>query len=197
MSEAYARGGQEKTGLGGVIIVLVSLLAAIAVLAGLFYAKGIGERRKVLLAAGGCAPLASQPTGLECKSVQDVVDQYKNVTAPIFDQLNADATAYEAVQFRNLAAAKAVQNSAVASEKQLDTRLARFSFPPDAASLANALMQADEALVKLTAQQVQSSTLAGMRSFDARIAAGSVAVQADHERLLKALGAQPTANQEP
>ena len=54
-----ARRGKERTRAGGFILAFVALFSAVVVLAGLVYAQGDGERRRVLLAQGDCAPVAS------------------------------------------------------------------------------------------------------------------------------------------
>ena len=63
--ETYARGGQEQTTAGSVILVAISLLTAFLVIAGLGYAAGTGGRHKAALAAAGCEPNLS-PSGLQC-----------------------------------------------------------------------------------------------------------------------------------
>ncbi|MBO0835414.1 MAG: hypothetical protein J2P28_07835 [Actinobacteria bacterium] len=203
MRETYARretyaGDREKGTIGGgFLLVLISLVAAIAVIAGLVYAKGVGERRKALLAADGCAALPFQPTGLECTSVDDLVQEFKNRTSPLIQQLNASVAAYRVTQFRNLSAAQMILKAEVASEKEMDRRLARFTYTAKAAPIAQTMIRDNQTVVKLTAQQARATSLAQMQGFDGRTAKARAVVKADYARLLEALNAKPTAAQEP
>jgi len=63
MSEAYA--DYEREPVGGFIVVAISILSAILVLAGLFYATGARARNKTALALNDCVPSLS-PSGLPC-----------------------------------------------------------------------------------------------------------------------------------
>jgi hypothetical protein len=197
MSQTYAVDRENRTVGGGLLLAAISLLSAAAVIAGLFYARGVDERRKVLLANDGCAPLTFQPTGLECTSVHDLVSQYNSVTNPILQQLNTDVAAYSASQFRNLATAKAALTAEVTLEHSLGTSLARFTFPPALTPLVKKLIDEDDALAKLTTEQAQSSTLAQLRSFNARSQVAGTAVETDIALVGKALAKPPAASQEP
>jgi hypothetical protein len=59
------------------------------------------------------------------------------------------------------------------------------------------LIQADQALAKLTAGQARSSSLTQLRSFNDRVQVASTTVQNDLKLVRKALNARPTVNQEP
>jgi hypothetical protein len=120
--------------------------------------------------------------------------------------MNADLVAYTANEGDNLAAAQAALTAEVGTEQALDNSLTAVTFTPQnratalalittAASngnsvpmaavtftpqitvVADALVQADQALVKLTAEQAKSSSLGKLRSFDgrAKVANASVA----------------------
>ncbi len=181
---------------GGVILVAVSVLAAIVVAAGLLYAAGTGGRHQAALAAAGCEPNLS-PSGLQCTTVQVLARRYAAITTPAVQQLNADVAAYVANERHDLAAAKVALRAEVTSANALDASLTRFPFPPMAAPIANALVRANRARAVLIAQQARSASLGQLRSSNRRVKAANAALRADLSRLSKALGTRPTAGQEP
>ena len=69
MSETYADDYERET-VGGFIVVAISILSAILVLAGLFYATGAHARNKTALALNDCEPSLS-PSGLPCNTQAD------------------------------------------------------------------------------------------------------------------------------
>ena len=52
--DMYARGGQENTTAGGIILVVAGFVATILVIAGLIYATGAHARNKTALALNDC-----------------------------------------------------------------------------------------------------------------------------------------------
>ena len=192
MNETYARRGQEQTTAGGVILMVSSFLAALLVIAGLIYATGTGERHQAALAAAGCEPGLS-PSGLQCTTAQMLASQYTAITTPASQQLNADMAAYTASERHDLAAAEAALKAEVTSEQALAASLAGITFPPAIAPLAKALIQADQARAKLTAEQARSSSLTQLRSFNHRVQAASATVQTDMKLIREALDAPPRA----
>jgi hypothetical protein len=196
MSETYARGAQEQTTAGGVILVVISFLSAVLVIAGLAYAAGTGERHQAALAAAGCEPNLS-PSGLPCTTAQMLAREYMKITTPAIQQLNTDVAAYTANERRHLVAAKAALSAEVTLEDALDTRLGHFPFPAAIAPVAKALIRANHARAKLTTEQARSSTLTQLRSFNGRVKVASVAVRTEMKLLRTALDSRPTASQEP
>jgi hypothetical protein len=191
ISGTYARGGQEQTTAGWVILVVSSCLAALLVIAGLIYATGTGERHQAALAAAGCEPGLS-PSGLQCTTQQMLVSQYMAILTPASRQVNADMAAYTASERHHLlAAAEAALTAEVTSENAFDTSLARIEFPPAIGPIAKALVRADQALAKLTAEQARSSTLTQLRSFNHRVQVADGAVQTEMKLILKALHSPP------
>ena len=186
MNEAYATGGQEETATGKVIVIVVSALSALLVLLGLIYATGTGERHKVALAAAECEPNLS-PSGLQCTTTQMLAGQYMAIMTPVSQQLNADVAAYTANERHNLAAAEAVLAAEVTSLHGFDTSLAGIAFPPAIAPIANALIQADQALARLIAEQARSSSVSKLRSFNNRVRVARAAVQTEMTLIRKAL----------
>jgi hypothetical protein len=195
MSEMSASGERDTTA-GRIIIMAISILAAVLVLAGLFYATGSGGRHKAALAAAECEPNLS-PSGLQCTTVQMLNGQYMAIVTPAVQQLNIDEAAYTANEGRSLATAEVALTSEMTSERALDARLASFPFPPGASPVAKALIQANQARANLTAEQARSSSLTQMRSFNQQVDAASAAVQKEMKLLRNALGSRPTADQEP
>jgi hypothetical protein len=195
MSEMSASGERDTTA-GRIILMAISILAAVLVLAGLFYATGSGGRHKAALAAAECEPNLS-PSGLQCTTVQMLNGQYMAIVTPAVQQLNIDEAAYTANEGRSLATAEVALTSEMTSERALDARLASFPFPPGASPVAKALIQANQARANLTAEQARSSSLTQMRSFNQQVDAASAAVQKEMKLLRNALGSRPTADQEP
>jgi hypothetical protein len=196
MSETYARGGREQQTLDSVIVAVISLLAAVLVIAGLVYAAGAGERHKAALAAAGCEPNLSA-SGLPCTTAQMLASRYRTMSTSVSQQLTTDMAAYGASERHHLASAKSALTAEVAIENAFGTSLARFPFPPLIAPMAKALIQANQARAELTAEQARSSSLTRLRSFNHRVTAADVAVRTDLKLVRKALAAPPTASQEP
>jgi hypothetical protein len=192
----YAAGGQERTADGRLIVVVVSVLSAVLVIAGLIYATGTSARHKAALAAAQCEPNLS-PSGLQCTTVPMLTSQYTAMINPAIQQLNTDDAAYAANEEQHLAAAESALRAAVASAQALDAKMAAFPFPPAVAAAAKGLIRANQALAGLTAEQARSSSLAQLRSFNPQVQAASAAVQTDMTLLRKALAIPPTVNQEP
>jgi hypothetical protein len=190
MSGTYARGGQERTTAGAVILIASSCLAGLLVIAGLIYATGTGQRHEAALAAAGCEPSLS-PSGLQCTTWQMLTSQYMATVTPANRQVNVDVAAYTASEGNDLAAAEAALMAEVTSENALDTSLAGFPFPPAIVPVAKALIRADQALAALTAEQARSTSLTQLRSFNHRVQIAGAAVQTEMKLLLKALHSPP------
>jgi hypothetical protein len=218
----YARDGMERA--GGIILAVVSCLAGILVLAGLIYATGASARHKAAVLAAGCEP-SLFILAMPCITQPMVISQYQATVNPAIKQLTADAAAYEVNENRHLVAAEAALTAEVATEQALDNSLAAMTFtsqnrarsvalitnansqtnlgPPPAAItftphmtvIADALIQANQALAKLTAEQARSSTLTQLRSFNPRTEAAGAAVLTQMKLLRKTVTAPLTANQ--
>jgi hypothetical protein len=223
VSAAYASGSEDDTAAGRIILIVVSSLSAILVIAGLIYATGAGARHMTALIAADCEP-SLFISGLPCTTQPMLVSQYNAIVTPAGKQLNADMVAYTANERDDLAAAEAALTAEVGTEQSLDSSLAAATFTPQnratalalitsASSsgngvplaavtftpqmtvIADALVQADQARVALTAEQARSSSLAKMRSFNHRIQVASAAVKADMNLLLKAVDTPVSASQ--
>jgi|SRR5580693_9551898 hypothetical protein len=214
----YARGGQDDTRSGALIITVVSVLSAVLVLAGLIYASGTSARHKAAVLAAGCEP-SLFISGLPCTTRQMVISQYDGIVNPAIKQLTADTAAYRTNEQHHVVAAEAALTAEVATEQALDNSLAAMAFTPQnraralslittAAStvppaaitftpqmtvIADALVQANQALARLTAQQARSTTLTQLRSFNPRAEVAGVAVQNDMKLLGEAVDAPLTA----
>jgi hypothetical protein len=116
-----------------------------------------------------------------------LASQYMAIMLPASQQLNTDAAAYTASERDNLAAAEAALTAEVTSEHAFDASLAGITFPPAIAPIAAALVQANQARAKLTAEQARSSSLIQLRSFNDRVQVASVAVQTEMTLIGKAL----------
>jgi hypothetical protein len=216
----YAREGTERT--GGVILAAVSCLSAVLVIAGLIYATGTGPRHNAAVLAAGCEP-SLFISGLPCVTQQMVISQYEATVNPAIKQLTADTAAYRTNENRHLVAAEAALTAEVATEQALDSSLAAMTFTPqnmananalitNAASngnnipsaaitftprmtvVADALIQANQALATLTARQARSTSLARLLSFNPRAEAAGAAVQAELKLLRQAVNAPLASN---
>jgi hypothetical protein len=192
MSEAYARGGQPKNISGGAILILSSLLAAVLVIAGLMYAMGTSARHEAAITAAGCEP-GLAPDGLQCTTAQMLTSQYMAIVTPSSQQLATDVAAYTANERRDLAAAETALTAEVMSEHAFGASLAAIKFPVTVAPVARALIQANQARAKLTAEQAQSSSLTRLRSFNHQVQLANAAVQTEMNLMSKALAAKPPA----
>jgi hypothetical protein len=211
MSETSAAGGQEGTAAGKVIVIVVSSLSAIMVLMGLIYATGASGRHMTALLAADCEPTLFI-SGLPCTTQAMMVSQYDAMETPTSRQLDADTAAYTASEEGNLPAAKAALTAEVGAEQAFGSNLAAVTFTPQNRAtalalitraesngngvplaavtftpqitvIADALIRANQALVAVTAEQAQSSSLTKLRSFNARVQAANAIVQTELKRL--------------
>jgi hypothetical protein len=223
--DTYAEGGYEQTRVGGFLLLAVSILAGILVLLGLFYATGAHARNKTALALNDCVPSLSK-SGLPCNTQAMVLSQFQGIVTPAGKQLSADMIAYRANEGHNLAAAEAALTSEVATEQTLDNNLAAVAYTPQnyanainlitlaadagtptpsaailltppTTAMADALIRANQALAKLTAEQAKSTTRTQLQSFNDRVDAANATVLADINAIHKVLEVPPSAAQEP
>jgi hypothetical protein len=212
----YARDGMERA--GGVLVVAISILAGVLVIAGLIYATGTGARHQAAVLAADCEP-SLFITALPCTTQHMVMSQYEAIVTPAAQQLNTAVAAYTANERHDLAAAEAALRAEVAAEQALDNSLAAVAFTPQNRAralrlitgaemignpvpsaavtftpqitvISDALVRANQALAKLTAEQARSSSLTQLRSFRPRVEAASAAVQTEM-RLLRQAVATP------
>jgi hypothetical protein len=177
-TEAYPGAGRPGMTSGGVIITAVSCLSALLVIVALVYATGIGQRHTAALAAADCEPNLS-PAGQQCTTQPMLAAEYTAMLASTSQQLTTDAVAYAANEGHHLAVAEAALTAEVAAERALGRSLAAFPFPPGIAPIARGLIQANQALATLTAEQARASSLTRLRSFDHRIQLADAAVQTE------------------
>jgi hypothetical protein len=196
MSEAYARSGLEQATADRAIVLAISIFSAVLVIAGLFYATGTSARHRAALAAAGCEPNLS-PSGLQCTTTQMLASQFQAMATPAVQQLATDASACTANERQHFGLAKAALTAEVTSENALATSLARFPFPSAAAPAARALIEADQARARLTAEQARSASLTQLLSFNHRVRAAGTAFQAEMKLVVRALNTRPAASHEP
>ncbi len=218
-------GREDNTRTGKVILMFVSGLSSILVILGLYYATGAGARHKVALAAADCEP-APYVSGLPCITRQMDIARYEAIVTPSGKLLNADAAAYQVNERHNLVAAQAALTAAASAEQALDSTLATVTdtaqnrarfvalntsaasngtpvpaaatvFTPQMTVIANTVMRDLQTLAKLTTEQARSTSLTQMRSFNGRVAAATIATQAELKLLRTPLDTPPTVSQEP
>jgi hypothetical protein len=186
MTEAYAPSGQDDTRLGRLIIMTVSVLSAVLVIAGLIYATGTHARSAAETAAAGCEPgLTSEAQA--CTTQPMLASEYTAILTPATQQEGIDAAAYTANEGTHLAAARSALTAEVTAEDTFDTGLAAIQFPAAMTPLAQAVIQANQALAALTAKQAQSTSLTQLRSYNHQVQVASAAVQKDMGILVKAI----------
>jgi hypothetical protein len=217
MSETYTWPGQDGSTekAGHVILLVVAFLSALLVTGGLIYATGISARHRAAMAAGGCEP-SLFISGLPCTTQQMMASHYEAIVTPATQQLTTEMVAYAASERRDLAAAEVDLSSEVATEQAFDNSLAAMTFTPQnqhtadvliqnatsngtavplssalftpqLTAIANALIQANQALAKLLAEQARSSSLTQLRSFNHRVKVARAAVQTEMKFIIKAL----------
>jgi hypothetical protein len=196
MDETYARGGGERTAVGGFILVVVSLVSAVLLIGAAIYASGASARNKAGLALAGCEPNLS-PSGDACTNFHELTNQYLAIANPVTQQLATSATAYAANENLHLAAAETALTADVAAESTLAKKLAVFPFPPAVAAMGKTLIHDDQAVLSVTTEQARSSSLTQLRSFNARVAAANRTFLTEVKLVRKALDTKPTASQEP
>jgi hypothetical protein len=216
--EFYGSGDDGVARAGGVILVVISCLAAALVLAGLVYATGTSARHNAAILAADCEPSLFM-SGLPCITQQMVLSRYEAIVTPASSALAVDTAAYQASERHNLVAAETALASELATEQALNNSLGgvlftrenrdrtiqiitddasvgnvpvqpdAVTFTPQMTVIANALLLASQALAKLTSQQARSTTLAQLRSFNPKVAAASAIVQTDIKLLHTAVAA--------
>jgi hypothetical protein len=226
MSETYAEYYEaQRAARGGVLLAAISILAGILVLMGLVYATGTSARHKTALAVNNCEPSMS-PSGLPCDTQQMVIGEFNSIVNPASKLLAGDITAYNINEAHNLAAAEAALTSEVATEQALDNSLAAVAYTPQnyanainlitvafdtgsptpgaaillspqATVIADTAVRDNQALATLTAQQARSTSLTQLRSFNTRVEADTLTVQAEMKLIGKTLAVPITAAQEP
>jgi hypothetical protein len=93
--------------------------------------------------------------------------------------------------------ANAINLITIAFDSGGNTPGAAVLLTPQATAIANTAIRDNQALATLTAQQAKSTTLTQLRSFNTRVEADTVAVQAEMKLIGKTLAAPITAAQEP
>src|SRR5215813_67624 len=175
-SSKAARETSTRERLGGPMIVAASLLAALLVVLAVVYA--FAPRQSGASSPG--APTLSPPAA-----------RYLAIATAANHRLEIANDGYKKDELTNLAAAEADLRSEVATETSFDERLAQIPFPLSVASNARALILANEQRGALTARQARSTSLAQLRSFDARHRATDAAVEVQVRLLRKALHLPP------
>ena len=117
--------------------------------------------------------------------------RYLAIAGPANHRLEIANDGYKKDELTNLAAASADLRSEVATETSFDEQLAHIPFPLSVASIARAVILANEQRGALTARQARSTSLAQLRSFDARHRAKDAAVEVQVRLLRKALHLPP------
>ena len=194
MSDAHAASGHDETAAGKFILVVSSALSALLVIAGFSYAVGTGARHQAALTAAGCEP-GLAPSGLQCTTQPMLAREVMAVMTPATQQLSTETTAYTASENSDITTAEAALAAELTSEHAFDTSLAAIAFPPAITPVVKAVIRAEQARARLTAEQAQSSSLPQLRSFNKRAGIATAAVQAEMKLLRDAVDSPPHAGE--
>jgi hypothetical protein len=178
-TSSKAARGSTPDRLGGRLVVtacvIATALVVLAVLA-LFAPRPKGS---------AASPAAATPTRSPAAA------KYLAIATAANQRLEIANDGYKRDEVSNLAAAKADLSSEVATETSFDEQLDQIPFPLSVASIARALILANEQRGALTARQARSPSLAQLRSFDAQHAAADAAVEVQVRLIRKALHLPP------
>ncbi len=149
-----------------------------------------------LVVLGVLALFAPRPKGSDSSpaaapALSPSAARYLAIAGTANHRLEIANDGYKKDERTKLAAARADLRSEVATETSFDEQLARIPFPLSVASIARALILANEQRGALTARQARSISLAQLRSFDARHAATDAAVEVQVRLIRKALHLPP------
>ena len=117
--------------------------------------------------------------------------RYQSIASAANHRLEVANDAYKKDELSTLAAARADLRSEVATETSFDEQLAQIPFPLSDSSIVRALILANQQRGALTARQARSTSLAQLRSFDARHEATDAAVEVQVRLLRRALHLPP------
>jgi len=131
------------------------------------------------------------PPAPAAPALSPAASRYQSIATAANHRLEVANDAYKKDELTSLAPAKADLRSEVATETSFDEQLAKIPFPLSVASVVRALIVANEHRGALTARQARSTSLAQLRSFDARHRAADAAVEVQVRLLRKALHLPP------
>jgi hypothetical protein len=172
---------EEQTSRAGIaLLVAGSLLAGVLVILALLYAGNFDGWRNVPQPPPGAASATDA-------QLAAAAHRYLAVATPANQKLANETTALTAGERNNLAAARAALKAEVATASQFDRQLAGIKFPAAVEPIVRDVIQANQALGRVTARQARARTLAAMRALDARRTAAQTAVEAQVRRLRVAL----------
>jgi hypothetical protein len=177
---------QERA--GKVILVISSCLAAVLVIAGLYYAAGTNARSRAAIAAAGCYPGTGSETR-DCLTQAMLASEYMGIVTPDTRQMSLDQAAYTASEGSNLIAARTAVTAEVTAIDTFDNGLAGMQFPSDMTSMAAAVISANRAHASLLTQQARSTSLVQLRSYNHQVQVANANVESEMSLLLKAVDA--------
>jgi hypothetical protein len=133
----------------------------------------------------------ASPAAPAAPSLSPAAAKYLAIATAANHSLEVANDAYKKNEVNNLAAAKADLRSEIATETSFDEQLSQIPFPLSIASVARALILANQQRGALTVRQARSTSLADLRSFDARHQATDAAVEVQVRLIRKALHLPP------
>jgi hypothetical protein len=172
---------EEQTSRAGIALLVVgSLVGAVLLILAFMYALNFDGWRNVPQPPPGAASATDA-------QLAAAAHRYLAVATPANQKLANETTAFTAAERNNLAAARAALKAEVATASQFDRQLAAIKFPAAVEPVARDVIQANQALGRVTARQARARTLAAMQALDARRTAAQAAVEAQVKRLRVAL----------
>jgi len=165
-----SRGGDASASTGFLIVVAVSLVAAILLILAVVYNSGKAKR---------------------------IASLYTAVAGPANQAQTAEVNAYHRDQRTSLAAAKKDLANLIKTDTTFEDGIVAVDFPPGAGTHSAArLVNADRALIKLFRQQEKATTLRQLQSFDRRDQSANALVAAQVQLTRLALGLPAASGQQ-
>jgi hypothetical protein len=136
---------------------------------------------------------ANPSSGHSPASTKALADRYLAIALPANRQLDDEVDSYTDNERDNLSVAEADLRKEVATEQWFDRNLRKIGFPPRLASIAAALVGANNQRIALTRRQSRARTLGELTAFDKRHKGADAAVEVQVRQLRKELGLPPPA----
>jgi hypothetical protein len=164
--------------------VLMGVLALVLLVAG---CAGGAQPGSAGTAAG--AGTAASPGGMKTLAAA-----YLAIARPANHRLDTENDGFTDHEHGNMAMAESDLRAEAGTEQRFDRLLSQIRFPPQIATTARALIQANNHRIALTLRQARSSSVTTLLSFDHRHRAADAAVEAQVKVIRRDLGLPPPSD---
>jgi hypothetical protein len=153
----------------------------------------MGVLAGVLLVAGcaGGAQPGSAGTAASPGGMKTLAAAYLAIARPANHRLDTENDGFTDHEHGNMAMAESDLRAEAGTEQRFDRLLSQIRFPPQIATTARALIQANNCRIALTLRQARSSSVTTLLSFDHRHRAADAAVEAQVKVIRRDLGLPP------